>query len=274
MYREYMYSDYRSKALLITAGLMQCAVCVAAQPAHLDIKVPSRIENDLFGPVKSVTSDVSYNMSDERIREMKTYDEAGNLMAESNWDSEDTLTSIITNLYDESGCFHRQQVIRFREEAGTNNWEVILSPETRQIAMKNERSGEITLRTYSPGKYLVHYRQMDGAKKLIKASRTRRREDNRETDYTRFDKDNRPVFTYYYKWDDRGFIVQERVRYHQEKKDHLRVYDYLKVDEHGNWTQQLMTRYDVSGEEKTRVYDKLTVRTIEYYEDDPEEDGS
>lgn len=241
---------------------------VCAQQTHLDIKVPERVERDLFGPVKSVSTDLSFNMSDNHTKELDEYDRAGNLTAESEWDSDDELANTSTNYYDENGCFYRHDYISLGRKGSTNEWEVILSPETRQIAMKNKRTGSITIRTYSPDKYLLHYKEMDRGKKLVKASRTKRRADNREEEYATLDEKNRPVYTYYYRWDDRGFIDRERVRYHQKKKERLHTYDHLVVDEHGNWTQQLMTRYDVGGTDKTKVYEKLKVRNIEYYEDD------
>ncbi|RKX39849.1 MAG: hypothetical protein DRP64_13620, partial [Verrucomicrobia bacterium] len=215
-----------------------------AQETHLDIKVPDTVESDFFGPIKSVETDTCYNMSDKHLKEIRSYDANGNLLGEMDWNYEGELTSSKTNYYNERGCLTEYRFIDHKD-GETNHWEVILSPPTRQIAKRNKKTGTTDLRTYSPEKYLLHYKKTDKKKKLVKASRTQRREDNRETEYTRFNQGNRPLYTYYFQWDDRGFVTKERLRYHQEKKERLHTYDFLKVDEHGNWTQRLMTRYDV-----------------------------
>ena len=243
-----------------------------AQETHLDIKVPDTVERDLFGPVKNVATDICFDMSDKHTKETREYDTHGNLLNETDWNRDGELDNTTTNYYDENGCYTGQCNIGFKKGT-TNHWDIILSPTTRQIAKRNKKSDTTILRSYSPEKYLVHFKEMDWNKKLVKASRTKRREDNRETEYTKLDNKNRPLYTYYYKWDDRGFIDKARVSYHQEKKERLHVYDYLKVDEHGNWTQRLMTRYDIGGKDKTKVYEKLTLRTIEYFEDSPTENA-
>ena len=152
---------------------------------------------------------------------------------------------------------------------------MVLNPETRQIAMKNKRTSSVALETYSPEKHLIHYRLVDRDREQILASRNKRGDDNRRTEYTRFDEDNRAEYTYYFKWNENGFIDMERQRYRQEKKERLHTYDYLVVDDFGNWTQQLMVRYDIGGKEKEKVYEKITVRKIEYFDtgEDPPETG-
>lgn len=254
-------------AIAILAALLPATF---AMGTHLDIKVPDTVESDFFGTIKSVETDTCYNMSDKHLKEIRSYDANGNLLGEMDWNYDGELTSSKTNYYNEHGC-HTEYRFIDHNDGETNHWEVILSPSTRQIAKRNKKIGTTDLRTFSPEKYLLHYKKTDKKKKLVKASRTKRREDNRETEYTRFDQKNRPLYTYYFQWDDRGFITKERLRYHQEKKERLHTYDFLKVDEHGNWTQRLMTRYDVGGKEKTKVSEKLTIRTIEYFEDSPTE---
>ena len=259
------------RGLLLTIASIATLTSLAfAGETHLDIKVADTLEADLFGPVKSVEIDTCFNMSDKHIKEVRKYDTYGNLLTETEWNRDGEIDNTTTNYYDENDCYTGQSSIDSKEGT-TNFWEIILNPATRQIAKRNKKSDATILRTYSPAKYLVYFKKLDGNKKLVKASRTKRRADNRETEYTRLDQKNRPFYTYYFKWDDRGFIDKERVRYHQEEKERLHTYDYLKVDEYGNWTQRLMIRYDIGEKDKTTVYEKLTIRTLEYFENDPSE---
>jgi hypothetical protein len=250
--------------LILSAGGLPAALL--AQASHLDIMVPHRDDTDLTGPVKSVEFDVCKNVSDEHTKELREYDRTGNLLKSSEWDSEGERINTATNFYDENGCFERRLYIDY-EDKSTNDWAVVLNPETRQIAMKNERTGSVAIRTYSPEKYLLHYRLVDRDRKQIRASRNKR-DDNRRTEYTRFDEDNRAEYTYYFKWKENGFIEKERQRYRQEKAERLHTYDYLVIDDHGNWTQQLMVRYDIGGKEKEKIYERITVRKIEYFDSD------
>ena len=45
----------------------------------------------------------------------------------------------------------------------------------------------------------------------------------------------------------------------------MHTYEYMVIDDHGNWTQRLMVRYDIGGKKKENVYEKTTVRKIEYF---------
>jgi len=256
---------------LITIAIIAPLTSLAfAEGIHLDIKVADTVEADLFGSVKSVETDTCFNMSDKHIKEVRKYDTYGNLLTETEWNRDGEIDNTTTNYYDEKGCYTEQCNIDSKEGT-TNHWEIMLNPATRQIAKLNKKSAATILRTYSPEKHLLYFKKLDGNKNLVKASRTKRRADNRESEYTRLDQKNRPFYTYYFKWGDRGFIDKERVRYHQEEKERLHTFDYLKVDEHGNWTQRLMIRYDVGGKDKTKIYEKLSVRTLEYFEDEPPE---
>ena len=250
--------------ILSAAGL---PVALLAQVSHLDIMVPDREETDLTGPVKSVELDVCKNVSAEHTKELREYDRTGNLLKVSEWDSEGKPTETTTYFYDENGCYERQLYVN-HEDQYTNDWSVVLNPETRQIALKNKRTGSVALETYSPEKHLLRYRLIDRDRKQIRASRCMRDDANRRTQYTRYDEENSAEYTYYFKWKENGFIDMERQRYRQEKKERLHTYDYLVIDDLGNWTQQLMVRYDIGGKEKEKVYEQITVRKIEYFNRD------
>ena len=254
-------------ASIATMGLCALPVFASAQGTHLDIRRPAREAALLAGPVKSVETDKCINLSGKHLKELKEYDEIGNLLVDSNWNSDGELISTATNFYDESGCFYRHLYIDLEDET-TNDWKVILSPETRQIAMKNDRNGDVAIRTYSPERRLVRYRRVDKKKRQVSATRNKWNEKGERTKYIKYDKKNRPLYTYYFKWKEDGRIDKERQRYHQEKKERLNTYEYLATDDHGNWTQQLMVRYDISGKKRGKVYEQTTVRTIEYFGDE------
>jgi hypothetical protein len=107
---------------------------------------------------------------------------------------------------------------------------------------------------------------MDKEKNQKSASSNKWDENNQRTEYIKYDEKNRPLYTYWFKWKEGGLIDKERQRYHEEKKERLHDYEYLVVDDHGNWTQRLMVRYDIGGKEKEKVYERTTVRTIEYFD--------
>jgi hypothetical protein len=249
---------------IVAVGLFALPVFVSAQGAHLKIREPARESALLKGPVKSVETDTTINVSGKHRRELEEYDEAGNLLVDSNWDSDGELINTTTNFYDGDGCFYRHLYIDL-EDGFTNDWKVVLRAETRQIAMKNDRTGTVVVRTYSPERQLMHYRRVDKKKKLVSASRNKRNEKGERTEYIKYDKKNKPLYTYYFKWKENGLIDKERQRYHQEKKERLHTYEYLATDKQGNWTQELMVRYDIGGKKKERVFEQTTIRKIKYF---------
>jgi len=247
-----------AQSILLSAAL--------AQQTHLDIAVPERLDTDLSGLVKSVDKKTSWNVSGKFEREHQEYDRVGNLLNKTNWDPEGKCLNTQTNYYSKNGNFERQLYMDY-EDGFTNNWEVILNPDSHQIAMKKE-TGAAAVYTYSPAGYLINYRYVDSDKNLRSASSTKRDEKNRRKEYTKMDDGKKPLYTYWFKWKDEGIIDRERQRYRQEKGERLHVYDYLKTDEQGNWLQRLMVRYDIGGKKKEKVYERLTVRSIEYFEEE------
>ncbi len=238
---------------------------VFAETGHfLDIRRPSRETSDLTGKVKSVEYDFCRNVSDKHTKSRTEYDETGNILNTTDWDDEGKISATSTNFYDEAGNWIGQLEIDGKKGT-TNDWEIILRPDTRQIAMKSRQTGKITLRTYSPEKQLTETRSMDTDRKTTQLQRYTWQNGEKQ-EYTKFDEREKPVYFYFYKWNDNGSINKERVKYHQETKDRLHIYDYLARDEAGNWIQQLMVRYNIEGNEKVKEYEKITVRKIEYFE--------
>lgn len=254
------------KNLLMPIAML-AALTALAQETHLEIKVPDRVEYDLAGPVKRILVDDCTNLSDKHKKEERRYDLAGNLLTKTCWNSKDEISFALTNSYNADGCFvswHSENP----EQKKTNDWEVLLNPPTHQIAMRNLGNGDTSVYTYSPEKYLMHYKKVDKDKKTIRSSRYRRRPDHKEAEYTSFDEKNRPVYTYNYRWTaDPLFIDRESVRYHQEDKSRLHTYEYLKVDAHTNWTQRIFIRYKTDGSKQEKMYETTTLRTIEYFEE-------
>lgn len=258
-----------NRHLIAIATLITLCLPAFAQ-THLDIMVPALKDTDLSGPVKSVDTKVSINVSGKFEREHQEYDRSGNLLSETEWNSDGECTGTQTNYYDADGNFERELYIDY-EDAFTNNWTVMLNPDTCQIAMKEKKIGAVAVYTYSPAGYLINYRYMDRKKTLKSAFSIKRDEQNRRMEYTRIDGKKKPLYTYWFKWKEDDRIDRERQRYRQEKKERLHTYEYLAEDDHGNWTQQVMVRYDITDKEKVNVFEKISKRTIEYYEKNPTE---
>lgn len=250
----------------IALGFVFLPLFACAQGTHLDISRSNRETALLKGPVRRVETDVCINLSSKHEKEVEEYDEAGNLLVDSELDDAGNALNVTSNFYDEDGCFHRQVYVDF-EDGFTNDWKVFLRPETRQIAMKNKRNDQVVVRTYSPEKRLLSYRLMDGEKNLISGSRNKWNEKGERTEYVRFDAGKKPRYVYYFKWKENGLIDRERQRYRRKKKEYLHAYEYFLVDDYGNWLQRLMVRYDVTGKKKEKVYEQTTIRAIEYFDE-------
>lgn len=243
---------------------------LSAAPSHLDIAAPDLRDTDLRGPVKSIDIKTSINVSGKFERERTEYDEAGNILSETDWNPDGKMATTLTNTYNEAGTFTAQLYINI-EKGFTNDWQVVLSPETHQIAMKKKKAGSATVYTYNEDGFLLNYKYVNKEKELISASCTKRDEQNRRTEYTRIDKEGKPRYTYWFRWKEDGLIDRERQQYQQEKGERLHTYTYLKFDEFSNWTQRLMVRYDIGGKEKKKIYERLVVRDIDYFFDPVDE---
>ena len=253
----------RTLLLFAVASMLQSTLLAGS--THLDIMVPDLRDTDLRGPVKSVELKVWRNVSGEFTTEKKEYDKTGNLLKSTERDENDELVDISEYLYDDDGCYvgmHYQN----REEHYEHNWEVILNPDTRQIALREKNDGRIGMETYSPEGYLLSYQLLNKERQPLIAFQYLRDDSNRPLQYTRIE-ERKPEYTYYFKWADNGFIEMERQVYHQEKAERLHTYEYLVTDDHGNWTQRIMVRYDVDGNKREKLYEQTVQRKIEYFED-------
>ena len=253
----------RCLTLILTITGLPALLC--AQASHLDIMVPDREDTDLIGPVKSVELKVCRNVSGEFSTEKNEYDRAGNLVKTTEHNEEGKLELSIEYTYDQNGCYQRR-LYRNKKEKFSSEWEVVLSPETRQIALRDIEDGRIGLETYSPEGYIVSYRLMSKEREPILSYTYKRDENNRLTMFTRTD-ERKPSYSYYFKWADNGLIDMEAQTYHQEDEKFRHTYEYLVTDDFGNWTQRILVRYDIGGKKPEKVYEHTVLRKIEYYEE-------
>ena len=242
-----------------------------AQTTHLDIAVPDLKDTDLKGPVKCVTEKLCRNVSGEFITEERTYDQTGNLLKIVEFDEDQELSETHTYVYDEAGSYTQMLYTDHQaKENGKRTWNVILNPQTHQIAIQEKSKGLIDLSTYTENGYITSERVLDDQRKQVIAWYYKRDENNRRTEYTKYI-GNEAAYTYYFKWADNGFIDRERQHYLQEKADFLHTYEYLQKDKYGNWTQRIMVRYRLEKGGKEKVYEHTVQRKIEYYEETKEE---
>ncbi len=254
-------------AMALAAGIQSG---VMADPTHLDIMVPDLKDTDLRGPVKSVELKLWRNVSGEFTTEKREFDRTGNLLKITEHDEGGKLVDTTTFLYDENGCYERRLYCN-NEQSYSNEWKVVLNPETRQIALKEIGGDRVGIETYSDAGYLLQYRLLNGEHQPLVTNEYKRDENNRLNIYTRIES-RKPVYTYYFKWADNGFIDMEAQTYHEEKDKRRHTYEYLVTDDHGNWTQRIMVRYDIGGKKPVKVYEHTVQRQIEYYGDEIEPD--
>ena len=252
------------KHLITLAILIFVLPHVATAQTHLDIMVPDIKDTDLKGPVKSVMLKLCQNAADIYIWEKREFDRTGNLTFITEYDDDMKLMNRSEFIYDDNGCYVGMKY-KDEEHDFESDWKVVLNPETRQIARQEKTDGRIGIETYSPEGYLVSYRLMGKNHEQIVATEYKRDEHNRKTRRTRIE-GRKPVYTFFYKWADNGFIDMEGQIYQKDKAKRRHTYEYLVVDKYGNWTQRIMVRYNIDGREPVWMYEHTVVRTIAYYE--------
>lgn len=240
-------------------------ILAPAQKTHLDIKVPSRVTSDFFGPVKKITTEYNYNMSDRKYKEIILYDEAGNLKSRTKWDSKGEITYFATNTFDATGCFINQRVEDVREKT-TNDYVIVLNIPSRKIAYRDKITGEVEVFEYNESKYRTSATIKKKGRKALPLSAYKREPDNQKQLYTKYNEKGRVEYTIAYKWNDQKLKSRTLVINREKETQDLHLYDYLNIDQHGNWTQCLMQCFDMKKKKKKR-YEKFSKRTLEYFED-------
>lgn len=254
----------------LAAILAALPLAALAEGTHLDIKVPDRVATGFFGPVRKVVTEYSYGMSDRKYKEIRLYDEAGNLESRTKWDTKGKITYLATNVFDSAGCFINQRVEDVRG-GNTNDYRIVLDFPSRKIAYCDRISGDVEVLQHNEAKYLVSATIKEKGKKTRRLSAYKRGPDNRKLLYTRYNEKGRVKYTRAYDWNDRQ--LEARTLYTNKEKDSksLNVYEYPKIDGHGNWLQCLMQCLDMK-KNKERKFEKISRRTIEYFEEAPAEE--
>ncbi|MDF7805824.1 hypothetical protein P4E94_00135 [Pontiellaceae bacterium B12219] len=234
-----------------------------ADTSHLDIARSSRETASLQGPVMKVEEEYAYELSDRKYREIRAYDEAGNLKYRKKFNYKDELTYFATNTFNEAGCMIRQRVEDIRHGT-TNDYDIVLNVPTRQMAYQCRITGDIEIVTYNPDRCNTSTTIKRKRKKPLPYSKYKRDSDNVSLSYTRYDEDGRVKYVSVYRHDDQQRLTRAAISYKQEDRKDLNEYEYLAVDAYGNWTQRLLKIKTIQdGTEKN--YDKFSTRTIEYY---------
>ena len=249
-------------AIAILTALLSDA---SAQKNHLEIKVPDLVASGFFGPIKKVVTEYSYNMSDRKYKEVHLYDEAGNLQSRTKWNLKGEITYFATNTFNEAGCFINQRVEDVREKT-TNDYEIVLNVPSRKIAYSDKITGEVEILTYNESKYLMSATLKKKEKKTMPLSSYKRGPENQKRLYTRHNDKGRVKYTTAYEWND-GQLISRTLYTNKEKNSkNLILYEYPSIDKYGNWTQCLKQSLDLK-KNKEKEYEKISIRTLEYFED-------
>lgn len=240
---------------------------VLAQETHLDIKVPSRVAYGFFGSVKKVTTTHSYDMSDRTYKEVRRYDEVGNLESRTKWDSKGKITYFSTNTFNEAGCLVHQRVEDVRAKT-TNDYRVVLDMASRKIAFCDRITGEVEVLKYNEAKYFISSTIKEKGQRTRPLSAYQRGTDNQKLFYTRYNEKGHVKYTTAFDWTDQQLKSRTLYTNKEKKSKALNLYEYPKIDEHGNWLQCLMQSLDLNNNRKSE-FEKISRRTIEYFEAAP-----
>jgi hypothetical protein len=231
---------------------------------HLAIAQPSRNAYSLKGPVKTVTEEYDYEMSDKKYKEIREYDVAGNLLHRKKWDYKDQLLYFSTNRYNEAGCLVSRRVENIRNKT-TNDYEIVLSVSTHQLAYQRKTDGKVEIMTYDTDKWHISTAIKRKGKKILPYSKSKRDADHKLITYTKYDDNGRLEYTSAYKRDAETHLLSMATSYKKEDRRERNDYEYLAFDTYGNWTQRLKkTIRVIEGEEKQ--FEKFSVRKFEYFE--------
>ena len=257
------------RTLLVIAVQSILLATPFAQETHLAITVPDRVASGFFGPVKKVIMEYSYNMSDRKYKEIRLYDKAGNLTSKTKWNTKEEITHFVTNTFDEAGCFVNQRVEDLRE-AITNDYKIVLNFPSRKIAYCDQITGELEVQEHNEAKYFISATIKKKGKSTLPLSSYKRGPDNQKQLYTRYNEKGRVKYTTAFKWNEQQLKSRTLTTNREKNSKSLYIYEYLAIDRHGNWTQCLMQCLDMK-KNKEKKFEKISKRTIEYFDDTPAE---
>jgi hypothetical protein len=210
-----------------------------------------------------VEEEYAYDMSDKKYKEIREYDEAGNLKYRKKFNYKDQMTYFATNTFNAAGCMIRQRVENISNNS-TNDYDIVINVPTRQMAYQCKITGDIEIETYNPDRFAMATTIKHPGKSPLPYSKYNRNSDNVSLSYTRYDEEGRIHYISIYGHDDQQRVTRVVTSYKREDRKDLDEYEYLAVDEFGNCTPRLLKMKTIKdGTEKS--YDKFSTRTIEYY---------
>lgn len=260
----------KTKHLLLFIALW---TAVSAQQTHLDIKVPDRVEADLFGPVRSVrtiyeterfagTSSRSSTMDYERL-----YDPEGNLLKSISIDIDDGTTNTTEYLYSPDGCLTGRV---YAASGNTTNeiYSYMIDVPSRQILRVNLNSNDRRVTVYTPQGYEYCIEDRDSTNAVNSVTRIKRLPNNKEYEIAVFDGEDSHLRSTYLDWNSNGLLRQ--YRYHRPGTNEyisITKYTHPEKDERGNWRKRVARKDRIYKGERETYSRETAVREIEYYDE-------
>lgn len=251
--------------------LFALGMSAAAQQTQLDIKVPDTVENDLFGPVKSIrtvyeTERFLGTFDRHSTREVeKNYDEKGNLLTSIRIDPDDSTTNVTTYLYDAGGCLTGRVYSASDNETNTVYSYTIDVP-SRQILRVNRNNNDRRVTVYNPAGYEYYIENRDCSNTVESVTRVKRRPDNKEMEFAVFDGDGEPLRNTRLEWNANGLLRE--YRYHRPGTNEytsITRYAHPKKDERGNWLKRTARKERIYEGKREAYSISIARREIKYY---------
>lgn len=242
-----------------------CNLPLQATENHLSIKIPDLQSSNFFGPVKKVITEYSYDMSDRKYKEIRLYDEMGNLESRSKYNSKNKLTFFATNTYDSAGCFIHQRVEDIRKKT-TNDYEIVLNIPAQKIAYIDKTADEVEVLKFDTNRFHISTTIRKRGKKTRIYDTSKRNPEGQTQVFTKYNDKRRVKYTVAYEWNENKLKSRSLITDNDDDTKVMNVYEYLSLDQHGNWTQSLLKCLDMKND-KQKKYEKFSTRIIEYYEE-------
>ena len=257
-------------------GILFILTCVGAFLAtaqtHLDIKVPSTIENDLFGPVKSTQTvynkewflRTTYRHSTKDYE--RTYDEKGNLLTRINIDLDDDTTNSTVYIYNEDGCLFEKTVTDTDSKTNKiNTYKYTMDAESSQILRQNLSNDQWRVTAYNPDGYEYYIEDRSKSNTVKSVLKIKRLPNNKEYEFATVDGEGTRTKTSRFKWNSNGLMRENYYRRHGTNETiYTTKYTHPKKDEVGNWTKRVAKTERFHDGEKKAYSEEIAVRKIEY----------
>lgn len=260
----------KSRILLI---LFCLGTTASAQQTHLDIKVPDRVESDLFGPVKSTRTVykkerfVSTSNRHTTRQYDRNYDEKGNLLTSVTIDIDDDTTNTIRYLYNPGGCL-TGRVYQASGSKTNKVYSYTIDVPSRQILRVNLSNNDRRVVAYNPAGYEYYIEERDSTNAVEKVVKMKRLANNKEYEFTTFDGEGNHTRTSSFKWNANGLQREYRYQRHGTNETiYTTQYVHPQKDATGNWLKRVAKTERVYKGEKKAYSEEIAVREIEYYDE-------